>query len=185
MPRHDQNHSLFAHVPKIEARAAVASLVISIILVAIKFAAYFLTGSSAIFTDALENVVNIFAAAFAVYALIVAHMPADKEHPYGHGKIEFLSAGFEGGMILLAALVIACKTISTLVTRTVVVERLGWGLLLTAAAMGVNGGFGLYLIRLGKRQGSITLEADGHHLLSDAATSVATLAALFVVKIQP
>jgi cation diffusion facilitator family transporter len=181
VPPESRPKSFLSHIPKVEARAAIGSLVVSIALVAVKFTAYWMTGSAAIFSDALENVVNVFAAAFAVYALSVAHSPADKDHPYGHGKIEFLSAGFEGGMILLAALVIAYKTIASLLTGHVEVERLGWGLLLTAAATLVNGGFGLYLIRLGKKRNSVTLEADGHHLMSDAVTSIAALAALFIV----
>jgi cation diffusion facilitator family transporter len=181
MPPENHPKSFLSYIPKVEARAAIGSLVVSVILVAVKFTAYWMTGSAAIFSDALENVVNIFAAAFAVYALGIAHRPADEDHPYGHGKIEFLSAGFEGGMILLAAMVIAYKTIASLIAGHVEVERLGWGLLLTAAATLVNGGFGLYLIRLGKSRNSVTLEADGHHLMSDAVTSIAALAALFIV----
>src|SRR5882762_2867851 len=101
-------------VPKSEARAAGLSLGVGIALLIIKFIAYFLTGSAAIFSDALESIVNVAASAVAAYALVVAHSPADKEHPYGHGKIEFLSAHFEGGMILLAAMAMAIKAIEML-----------------------------------------------------------------------
>src|SRR5688572_9555957 len=106
--------ALFAHVPPVEARAATIALVTGVVLLAAKFAAYFLTGSAAIFSDALESIVNVAAAAFAVYALVYAHLPADDNHPYGHGKIEFLAAGFEGGMILVAAAVAALKAVDTL-----------------------------------------------------------------------
>src|SRR5687768_10225210 len=97
--------------PRAEAGAALLSLVVGIVLLTVKFVAYFLTGSAGIFSDALESIVNVVASGVAMYALVVAHRPADEEHPYGHGKIEFLSANFEGGMILLAAVAIAIKAI--------------------------------------------------------------------------
>jgi cation diffusion facilitator family transporter len=115
--------------------------------------------------------------------LSVAHTPPDAEHPYGHGKAEFLSAGFEGGMIFLAAVVILGRTIDALLHHTLEVEELNVGLALITAAMLANGGMGLFLIRLGRRRKSVTLEADGHHLLSDAITTVAALIALFFVKV--
>ena len=107
--------NLLKHVPPIERRAAVLSLGTGIVLLLVKFGAYFLTGSTAIFADALEGIVNVTASGFAMYALVLAHRPADPEHPYGHGKIEFFSAGFEGGMILLAAIVAVGKALDTLV----------------------------------------------------------------------
>ena len=170
-------------VPKSEAAAAMVSLVVGIALLTIKFIAYFLTGSAAIFSDALESIVNVAASAVAMYALVVAHSPADKDHPYGHGKIEFLSAHFEGGMIVLAAIAIAIKGIDGLF-KPAPVQQLGAGIILIAAAMVINGGVGLALIRIGRRQRSMTLEADGYHLLSDAITSAAVLTALAVVKLM-
>src|SRR5439155_7483532 len=83
----------FRQIPTHEAYAAAASLAVGVLLLFIKFIAYFITGSSAIFSDALESIVNVTAAGVALYSLSVAHRPADEEHPYGHGKIEFLSAG--------------------------------------------------------------------------------------------
>jgi cation diffusion facilitator family transporter len=170
-------------VPKSESAAALLSLVVGITLLTIKFIAYFLTGSAAIFSDALESIVNVAASGVALYALIVAHSPADKEHPYGHGKIEFLSAHFEGGMIVLAAIAIAIKAIDVLLFKPAPVQQLGVGIILISAAMLINGVVGFTLIRVGRRQGSMTLEADGHHLMSDAITSAAALAALAVVKL--
>ncbi len=169
-------------VPKSEATAAVLSLLVGIALLTIKFIAYFLTGSAAIFSDALESIVNVAAASVAMYALVVAHSPADTDHPYGHGKVEFLSAHFEGGMIVLAAIAIAIKAIDVLLFKPAPVQQLGVGFILIAAAMVINGGVGLMLIRIGRRQGSLTLEADGYHLMSDAITSAAALLALAVVK---
>jgi cation diffusion facilitator family transporter len=161
--------------------AAIVSLVVSLALLGIKFAAYLLTGSAAIFSDALESIVNVIASGFALYSIILAHAPADARHPYGHGKIEFLSAGMEGGMILVAALFIAGRAVEQIVTGPQV-ERVDLGLLLIALAMLINGAAGWYLIRSARRHGSITLEADGKHLLSDAVTSAVVIAALLAVK---
>lgn len=153
-----------------------------VVLLALKFAAYLLTGSAAIFSDALESIVNVLASAFTLYAVRLAHQPADEEHPYGHGKVEFMSAGFEGGLILIASLVIAFKSLDVLLFSPMKIEQIGIGLGLVALAMVANGAVGVYLIRLGRSSGSMALEADGKHLLTDAITSVAALVALGVVK---
>src|SRR5215212_12223590 len=105
----------FRHVPKPELYAAAASVGVSIALLVVKFVAYYLTGSAAIFSDALEQIVNVLASGFAAYSLFLAHQPADESHPYGHGKVEFLSAGFEGGMILLAAAVIVQRAVEEMI----------------------------------------------------------------------
>src|SRR3954471_17790109 len=107
MPLRAVARRFLPNTPAPEAVAGLVSVLVGVALLAIKFLAYFLTGSAAIFSDAMESIVNVLASGFAVYALFYAHRPADREHPYGHEKIEFLSAGFEGGMIFLAALVIA------------------------------------------------------------------------------
>jgi cation diffusion facilitator family transporter len=167
---------------RFERRAAVVSLSVGIALLAIKFAAYFLTGSAAIFSDALESIVNVLASGFALFSIILAHAPADESHPYGHGKIEFLAAGFEGGMIILAAVVIAAEAVVHLYHR-VEPEQINFGLVLIVIAMIVNGAAGLYLISTGRRHGSLTLEADGKHLMADAITSAAVLVALAIVKL--
>lgn len=174
----------FQNLPGIEARAAIASLVVSVLLLAIKFAAFFLTQSAAIFSDAVESIANVLGASVAFYALLVAHDPADDDYPYGHGKIEFLSAMFEGSMVLLAGIFILFRTIDAIAHREWVQDQsVDLGLWLVALALLVNGGVGLFLVRTGKRQGSMTLEADGKHLLSDALTSVAVLIALGLVRL--
>jgi cation diffusion facilitator family transporter len=160
-----------------ERRAAVISLGVGISLMIVKFVAYLLTGSAAIFSDALESIVNVLASGFALYAIVLALRPADRSHPYGHGKVEFLSAGFEGGMILLAAVLIAAQAVQKLITGAAI-ERVDRGLLLIAFAMLVNAAVGVYLIRSGRKHGSITLEADGKHLFSDAVSSVIVFVAL-------
>lgn len=172
------------HVPRAEAIAAATSVVVSLLLLVIKFAAFYLTGSAAIFSDALESIVNVTASLVAMYSLLLAHQPADAQHPYGHGKVEFLSAGFEGGMIILAALVIAFRAIEEMVSGPEMHE-LDVGLVLIALAGAVNGAVGVGLLIIGRRRGSITLVADGKHLLSDAITSAAVLGALIVMWFKP
>src|SRR3954470_9767953 len=144
---------LFAHVPEEESRAALMALELGIVLTAIKFLGYFLTGSAAIFSDALESIVNLGAGTFALYSLIIAHRPADESHPYGHGKIEFLSAGIEGGMILVAGIVSLVKAIETLLHPELQSGNLLLGSLLMSATLIVNGVVGISLIRIGKRRG--------------------------------
>jgi len=175
---------MLRHVPRAEATAAGVSVAVSILLLGLKFVAYYMTGSAAIFSDALESIVNVVASLVAAWSLVLAHQPADELHPYGHGKAEFLSAGFEGGMILLAALVIVQRAIEEMV-RGPEVHQVSIGLWLILLAGAINGAVGAYLIRAGKRGGSATLLADGKHLLSDAVTSAAVLTALVVLYFRP
>jgi len=171
------------HIPSIESKAIRISLATSVGLLVIKFVAFFVTQSAAIFSDAVESIANVLASAVAFYALSLAHSPADEEHPYGHGKAEFLSAMFEGSMILAAAAFILFRTGDVLISGALVKEQqLDFGLALVVAALVINGAVGFYLIRTGRRQGSMTLEADGKHLMSDAMTSVAVLVGLALVK---
>ena len=173
-----------ARIPRPEAIAASTSIAVSAILMAIKFVAYFKTGSAAIFSDALESIVNVVASTFAGYSLFLAHQPADPEHPYGHGKVEFLSAGFEGGMILLASLVIIAQALmEALRPGGPSINNVDLGLVLTIAAGAVNALLGLFLVRAGRKNNSIALEADGRHLLTDAVTSAAVVIGLVAVKV--
>ncbi|HEX4792188.1 MAG TPA: cation diffusion facilitator family transporter [Humisphaera sp.] len=174
--------SLLRHVPTIESRAAIASLVAAVALTGLKFAAYFATNSSAIFSDAVESIVNVAASAFAIYSLYLAHQPADADHPYGHGKVEFISAAVEGGMVLAAALVAVVKTVDQFIHNVDLhIEKLSLGLVLLGIALAVNGLLGAILERIGRRQDSATLIADGRHLLSDAITSLAAALGILVV----
>jgi len=171
-----------SHVPRTEASAALLSLVLAVVLVGAKFTAYLLTGSAAIFSDALETVVNVAAAAFAIYSLAVAHTPADRDHPYGHGKIEFFAGGFEGGMIFLASLLAIGKGVLALIYPGLKPQNLAAGTLIMSAALALNAVAGLYLMRVGRSSHSVTLESDGKHLLSDAVTSVFALLSLLLVR---
>lgn len=166
-----------------ELRWATASLVVSVALLITKFVAYFLTHSNAIFSDALENIVNVVTAGFAIYSIRLAHRPADQEHPYGHGKVEFFSAGLEGSMIVLASVLIVGKVgLSFLRGGGQTIERLDAGLVLLGAALLVNGIMGVSLWYRGRKGQSLTLEAEGIHLMVDAWDSVAVLAAIAIVR---
>jgi cation diffusion facilitator family transporter len=158
----------------------VLSLGVAIVLLAVKFWAYALTGSQAIFSDALESIVNVVASAFALAVVAWAGRPADRDHPFGHGKLEFFSAVFEGGLVFAAGLVIVWQAAVAFVDGTSP-KSLGAGLALTSVAGVVNGVVGWFLVRWGRRHHSAAIEADGHHLLSDFWTSVGVVAGLALV----
>jgi cation diffusion facilitator family transporter len=131
----------------------------------------------------LENVANVVTAGFAVYSIRLAHEPADADHPYGHGKIEFLSAGLEGAMVLLASALIVGKVAMSLIAREhVKIGDLGDGLLLMAIALVVNGSLGASLWLRGRQNKALTLEAEGVHLLVDALDSALVLVAIAIVR---
>lgn len=165
-----------------ERNAALISLVVGSSLMLIKFVAYLFTGSSAIFSDALESIVNVIASGFALWAVGFSYQPADRTHPYGHGKIEFVSAMLEGSMILLAAAVILTQALAEFY-RLTPVEHLVSGIVMVSVAMLINGSLGLFLIARGKKHNAIALKADGEHLLSDAITSAAVLVALVLIRL--
>ena len=184
MKARESLQSWISRIPRAESRAIGISLVVSVGLLTIKFVAYFLTGSAAIFSDAVESIANVMGSSMAFYALTVAHSPADEEHPYGHGKVEFLSAMFEGSLVLLAGVFILFRTIDVMSHGEIVRDQqLELGLWLMTIALVINGAVGLHLIRTGRKQGSMTLEADGKHLMSDAMTSIAVLVGLGLVKL--
>lgn len=169
-----------ADTQRLDRRTALLALAVGVALMLVKFAAYLFTGSAVVLSDALESIVNVLAGSFALYAVGFAHKPADRTHPYGHGKVEFLSAAVEGAMILVAAGSIAFYAVYDLVTGFES-QNLDRGVGLVAFAAVVNGVVGVLLVRRGKRSGSIALEASGHHLLTDTITSVVVLAALGIV----
>ena len=163
-------------------RAMNASFVVSVVLLGVKITAAALTGSSAIYSDAAESVVNVLAAGFASYSLRLSRKPADRDHHYGHEKASFLSAGFEGAMITVAACFILYDSIHKLAVGGGV-ERTGLGLGLTLAATAVNCLLGLMLVRTGRRARSLVLEANGQHILTDVWTSAGVVAGLVLVMI--
>lgn len=157
--------------------AMTLSLVIGCLMFVMKVSAYVLTGSAAILSDAAESVVHVAAVFFAAYSLRLSYKPADAEHMYGHAKIAFFSAGFEGAMIILAAIYIIYESVHKWMTG-LHLENLGFGTALTAAATLINGGLGAYLIWIGRRKKSLILEANGKHVLTDCWTSAAVLVGL-------
>jgi cation diffusion facilitator family transporter len=153
------------------------SLWIGILMLFIKISAYLLTGSAAILSDAAESVVHVLAVVFAAYSLRLSLKPADPDHPYGHAKVSFFSAGFEGAMIIFAALYIIYEAVSKWLSG-LYLEHLGIGTSLTALAMGINGFLGIYLVKVGKKRKSIILEANGKHVLTDSWTSLGVIVGL-------
>jgi len=162
--------------------AALLSFVVAAALLAAKFWAYGRTGSQAIFGDALESIVNVVAALAALSVLRYAGRPADRDHPFGHGKVEFFSAAFEGGLIFCAALVILWQSAGALL-RGDMPRELDLGVAVTLAAGVANGLLGWFLVRYGRRRGSPALVADGEHVLSDFWTSVAVVLGLVAVQL--
>lgn len=158
------------------------SLGVGLLMFVIKVGAYLLTGSSAILSDAAESVVHVAAVIFASYSLRLSFRPPDPDHLYGHAKISFFSVGFEGAMIILAAVYIIYESIHKWLAG-LELSNLGAGSILTAAAVVINGGLGAYLVWLGRRRNSRILEANGKHVLTDCWTSLAVLAALILVLV--
>ncbi len=163
-------------------QAALISLSIGLLMLVIKTAAYFITNSAAILSDALESIVHIAATSMALYSVILSSRPADKSHPYGHGKIEFFSAGIEGGLIVIAAVAIIFEAVRGMIVGRALAE-LDTGLLLTLAASVINLALGWFLISRGKRTKSLTLVADGKHVLTDSWTSFGVVAGLLLVRL--
>ena len=161
-------------------RLGLLSLVVSVVLVAIKFYAYQLTRSQAVLTDALESIINVFTSGFAIYSLYLAGLPKDENHPYGHGKVENLSLGFEGGLIFMAGAFILYSAGRGLLHPHPVAQP-DWGVALLASTAVVNLGVGLLLGRAGRRLKSVALVGDGQHLYLDALTSIVSSAALLLV----
>ena len=163
-------------------RAGGVALVVPLGLLGVKYWAYRLTGSTAILSDALESIVNVVAAIFALGGLVFAGRPADRNHPYGHGKVEFLSAAFEGGLIAFAAGVILYE-VAQIAMLGPVVRNIDSGLAVTVGAGIVNLALGGFLLRTGRRYSSLALVADGKHVLSDAWTSFGIAVGLLLVRV--
>ena len=171
-----------ASTARANVRLQAVVVVAGVVLMAIKFAAWSLTGSNTILSDALESIVNVTAGTFALYSLWLAAQPRDREHPYGHGKIEFISAGIEGGLVMVAGGAIIWRAVQALVTHQQL-HDLGVGIALTGAAGALNLVMGLGLQRRGRRAHSITMEASGAHLLSDAWSTVAMVVGLVLIHL--
>jgi len=153
---------------------AFLSMGVGVVVLALKLAAWALTGSVALLSDALESIVNVAAAGLALWALWIAAHPADAEHPYGHHKAEYLSAVVEGALIIVAALVILHEAGWALLEPRAI-EAAWSGLVLNGVATALNAIWAVYLIRVGRRWRSPAIGADGQHLLADVVTSVGVI----------
>lgn len=163
-------------------RAIRISFFVGVLMLLIKFYAYILTGSSAILSDLAEAVVHVFAVGLAAYSMWLSHKPADEDHTYGHDRITFFSAGFEGALIMIAAIFILYQA-GQKILYGFSLDHLDIGMLFISIATASNGVLGLYLLRKGKRYYSMVLEADGKHILTDCITSLGVIIALILTKV--
>lgn len=145
-----------------------------------KFAAYFITSSNAILTDAAESIVNVLASSFAFYSIYLSAVPRDLNHPYGHGKIEFFSVFVEGFLILLAGVLIIFKSVYNLFYPQEITSLADGSLIIAATGL-INFFLGTYLVRQGRKHHSLALLADGKHLKTDAYSSAALTAGLLLI----
>ena len=155
-------------------------MALSLLLMLAKFIAYFVTSSNAILTDAAESIVNVLASAFAFYSIYLSSQPKDVNHPYGHGKVEFFSVFVEGALILMAGMLIIFKSVYN-VFYPHEINHLTDGTIIIAATGIVNLILGYYLVESGKKLNSLTLQADGKHLLTDAVSSVGLVLGLMLI----
>lgn len=163
-------------------RAMSLSLVVGVFMLLLKTYAFFLTGSAAILSDSAESIVHVFAVGFAAFSMWLSHKPADANHTYGHDRITFFSAGFEGALIMIAALFILFQAMQKLFFVHEL-ENLDQGMLYISIATVLNGVLGVYLVRSGKKFHSLVLEADGKHILTDCLTSLGVIIALILTHV--
>jgi len=169
---------------KTPARFALVSVAASLVTMALKFAAFGLTGSVSIFSDAAESMINLAAGLIAFFTLLVAARPADKRHTYGHDKVEYFAGGVEGTLILVAAAAIFIVSMHRLAVP-VPLESLGVGMVILILAAAINYGAARLLLHGARKYDSITLEADARHLMTDVWTSVAVVAGVGVILAAP
>lgn len=167
---------------KIKKRAAIISLLIGIGMFMAKMGAFLMTGSAAIFSDAAESVVHVLATSMALYSILLSSKPADDSHLYGHGNVEYFSAGIEGILIVIAALFIIYTAMLDIVKGSNL-KQLDVGVIIISIAGGVNLILGAFLVRTGKKTNSLTLVADGKHVLTDSYTSIGVIIGILLVML--
>jgi cation diffusion facilitator family transporter len=155
-------------------------LFVAVLLFSIKIIAWYLTHSVAILTDALESIVNIIAGLVGYYSLSIAIKPRDSNHPYGHGKAEFLSAAIEGTLIMLAGVFIIFEAVIQLI-HPGELHQLSYGIILVGISAVINFFVGFFAVRKGKANGSEALQASGHHLQSDTYSTIAIIIGLLLI----
>ena len=169
-------------VAQINLRLQKIVTIVAVVLFIIKIIAWYLTKSVSILTDALESTVNVIAGFISLYSLYIAAKPRDSNHPYGHGKAEFLSAAVEGSLIIVAGFVIIYESIDNFV-HPHQLGQLDWGILLVGITAVINFATGSYCIRIGKQNSSLALIASGKHLQSDTWSTLGIIAGLILIWI--
>lgn len=154
--------------------------VLSLVLFVVKITAYYLTSSLAILSDALESIVNIIAGFIGLYSLYVAAKPRDQDHPYGHGKAEFISSAAEGSLVIAAGIIIIYETVMNLLDQTKV-KQLDHGIWLIAVTAVINYLAGTYCIKVGRKNKSLALESSGRHLQIDTYSTLGVLAGITLI----
>ncbi|AYQ28231.1 MULTISPECIES: cation diffusion facilitator family transporter [unclassified Polaromonas] len=156
------------------------SVAVAVATIALKTAAWYLTGSVGLLSDAMESFVNLASALFGVAMVTIAQRPADEDHPYGHHKAEYFSSGFEGALIVVAAVAIIWAAAHRMLNPQPL-EQLGWGLVLSIVSSGLNGVLAWAMFRSAKVHRSIALEADARHLMTDVWTSAGVVVGIGLV----
>lgn len=180
--KHEDDALAMAAGPNIAWRIALGSLGISVLVLGIKYLAYVLTGSVALYSDALESIINVGTALAAIVAIRIASQPADDTHPYGHHKAEYVSAAAVGAMIMVAALTILRSAYNGFMNPTGIETPL-LGMAVSGAATFLNIGWSWVLITQGRKQQSAALVSDGKHLMADVVTSVGVIIGLVLVVV--
>ena len=162
--------------------AAIASIAVAMLVLGLKYLAYWLTGSVALYSDALESIVNLITALVALYAIHVSAQPADRRHQFGHHKAEYFSTVIEGVLIVVAALLIFHEAYDAFLRPRTLSEPLQ-GLAINGIATAVNAGWSYFLLTWGRRQRSPALVGDGWHLMTDVATSVGVIVGLLLAML--
>ncbi|MDB5203659.1 MAG: cation transporter [Ferruginibacter sp.] len=155
-------------------------VIVSIALFLVKIFAWIITNSVAILTDALESIVNVVAGFVGLYSLHVSARPKDSDHPYGHGKVEFLSAAVEGTLILVAGIIIIYEAVSNIFTSHPI-QKIDYGIILIAATAVINYVAGIICVKTGEKNNSLALIASGRHLKSDTYTTAGIVAGLVLL----
>lgn len=163
---------------KFQRNVAIAGIVLFIA----KLIAWRLTNSDAVFSDAMESIVNIIAAFMGLYSLYVAAKPKDEDHPYGHGKVEFITSGAEGTLIIFAGIVIIVQAANSLLSQNVP-SKLDWGMAIVAATAVINYVMGYISLQKGLKEKSLVLQSSGKHLMSDTITTGGVVISLIIVYI--
>ena len=162
--------------------AAVTSIVVAAVVLGLKYLAYWVTGSVALYSDALESIVNLITAAVALYAIHISAQPADRRHQFGHHKAEYFSAVIEGVLIVVAALLIFHEAYDAFLRPRALSEP-ARGLAINGLATAINAGWSYFLLTWGRRQRSPALVGDGWHLMTDVATSVGVIVGLALAMV--